>query len=106
MQVVESFSLVSVPFREAFSHPYISCFHLLLNGLNGVSVTCFCTFLTDSLPSFNWCALSVGGEELKWHQLARHQLMSQLRLDFSSHSKAKTNVKSTNLRKNGIYWYK
>ena len=31
-QVVESSSLVSVLFREAFSHPYISFFHLLGNA--------------------------------------------------------------------------
>ena len=30
LQVVESTSLVSVLFREAFSHPYISFFHLLV----------------------------------------------------------------------------
>ena len=32
LEVVESSSLVSVLFREAFSHPYISFFHLLVNG--------------------------------------------------------------------------
>ena len=32
LQVVESSSLVSVLFREAFSHSYISFFHLLVNG--------------------------------------------------------------------------
>ena len=31
----------------------------------------------DPLPSFNWCVVSVGGEELKRHQLAHHQLMNQ-----------------------------
>ena len=31
------------------------------------------------------------GEELKWRQLARHQLMSQQRPHFSAHSKAKSN---------------
>ena len=30
-QIVESSSLVSVLFREAISHPYISFFHLLVN---------------------------------------------------------------------------
>ena len=34
-------------------------------------------FYADPLPSFNWWAVSVGGEELKWRQLAHHQLMSQ-----------------------------
>ena len=30
LQLVESSSLVSVLFREALNHPYISCFHLLV----------------------------------------------------------------------------
>ena len=42
----------------------------------------------------------MGGEELKWRQLAHHQLMSQQGPYFSPHSKAKANDKSTNLRKN------
>ena len=37
-RVIESSSLVPVLFREVFSHPYISFFHLLVNGF---SVTCF-----------------------------------------------------------------
>ena len=37
LQVVESSSLVSVLFREAFKHPNISLFQLLVNGF---SVTC------------------------------------------------------------------
>ena len=40
-QIVESSSFVSVLFREAISHPYISFFHLLINGF---SVTSFRTF--------------------------------------------------------------
>ena len=44
----------------------------------------------------------MGGEELKWHQLAHIQLMSQQGPQFSPHSTAKTNDKSTFLRKNGI----
>ena len=39
-RVIESSSLVPVLFREVFSHPYISYFHLLVNGF---SVTCFRT---------------------------------------------------------------
>ena len=31
-RVMESSSLVPVLFREVFSHPYISFFHLLVNG--------------------------------------------------------------------------
>ena len=41
-QIVESSSHVSVLFREAISHPYISFFHLLVNGFSVIS---FCTFL-------------------------------------------------------------
>ena len=33
-QIVERSSLVSVLFREAISHPYISFFHLLVNGFS------------------------------------------------------------------------
>ena len=40
-RVIQSSSLVPVLFREVFSHPYISLFHLLVNGF---SVTCFRTF--------------------------------------------------------------
>ena len=36
----------------------------------------------------------MGGEELKWHQLAHYQLMSQQRPHFSPHSKAKANYKA------------
>ena len=31
-RVIESSSLASVLFREVFSHPYISFFHLLVSG--------------------------------------------------------------------------
>ena len=33
-QIVESSSFVSVLFRDAISHPYISFFHLLVNGFS------------------------------------------------------------------------
>ena len=33
----------------------------------------------DRLPSFNRWAVSLGGEKLKWRQLAHHQLMRQQR---------------------------
>ena len=42
MQVVESSSLVSVLFREAFSHPYISFFHLLVNSFVVLVSVLFC----------------------------------------------------------------
>ena len=38
LQVVESSSLVSVLFREAYSHPYISFFHLLVNGFSVIYI--------------------------------------------------------------------
>ena len=47
LHVVDSSSLVSILFREAFSHPYIF-FHLLVNSL---SVSSFRTFFEDPLPS-------------------------------------------------------
>ena len=61
LQVVESSSLVSVLFREVFSHPYISFFHLLVNG---VSVNWCHTFFDDPLPSFDWWAVLVSRKEL------------------------------------------
>ena len=48
LQVVESSSLVSVLFREVFSYPYISFFHLLVIFF---SVSNFRTFFKDHLPS-------------------------------------------------------
>ena len=44
----------------------------------------------------------MGREEIKWRQLTHNQLMSPQGPHFSTHSTAKTNNKSTNLRKNGI----
>ena len=98
LQVVESSSLVSLLFREVLNHPYISFFHLLVNGF---SVACFRTFFMDPYLLLRW-EVSVGGEEFKWRQLAYHHLMSQQGPHFIPHSKAKANDKSTNLRKNGI----
>ena len=37
-QIVESSSLVSVLFREVISHPYISFFHLLVNGFSVIII--------------------------------------------------------------------
>ena len=37
-QIVESSSLVSVLFREVFSHLYISFFHLLVNGFSVIYI--------------------------------------------------------------------
>ena len=54
------------------------------------------------LLSLYWLAVSVGGEELKWHQPAQHKQRSQQGPHFSPHSTAKTYDKSTFLRKNGL----
>ena len=35
-RVIENSSLVPVLFRELFSHPYISLFHLLVNGFSAI----------------------------------------------------------------------
>ena len=37
-RVIESSSLVPVLFREVFSHPYISLFHLLVNGFSVIII--------------------------------------------------------------------
>ena len=37
-RVIENSSLVSVLFREVFSHPYISFFHLLVNGFSVIII--------------------------------------------------------------------
>ena len=44
----------------------------------------------------------MGGEELKWRQLAHHQLMSQQGPPFSPHSKAKEAQISGKLVTSGI----
>ena len=67
-----------------------------------VLVLPLCPHYDDPLPSLYWWAVSVGGEELKWRQPVQHKLRSQLGPHFSPHSTAKTNDKSTFLRKNGI----
>ena len=41
LQLVESSSLVSLLFREAFSHPYISFFYLLVNGFSVIILHLF-----------------------------------------------------------------
>ena len=56
LQIVESSYLVYVLFREAISHPYISFFHLLVNGF---SVTSFRTFLKTPYLYYT-------GEQYRW----------------------------------------
>ena len=91
--VVESSSLVSVLFGEAISHPYISFFHLLVNGF--------------SVTSFHTVSKYTGGRGgTKMVSAKKNQLISSQGPHFSPRSIAKINGKSTNLGKNGIYWYK
>ena len=100
-QIVESSSLVSVLFREAISHPYISFFHLLVNDF---SVTSFHTFQRPLT-----FIILVGGIDgrggIKMASAKNNQLISSQRPHFSPRSTAKTNDRSANLGKNGIYWY-
>ena len=101
-QIVESSSLVSLLFREAISHPYISFFHLLVNGF---SVTSSRTF--SKTPYLYYTGGGIGGRGgIKMASAKNNQLISSQGPHFSPCSTAKTNDKSTNLRKNGIYWYK
>ena len=60
LQIVESSSLVSVLFREAISHPYISFFHLLVNGfsiiyIKYIFIKAVITFVTDSSVDVTAC---------------------------------------------------
>ena len=48
-QIVESSSLVSVLFREAISHPYISFFHLLVNGFSLTYIIMFICLQTKTI---------------------------------------------------------
>ena len=52
-QIVESSSLVSVLFREAISHPYISFFHLLVNGFSVIYVVLY-TEVSLSKKNMGW----------------------------------------------------
>ena len=56
-------------------------FILLVNGFSGTS---FRTFFCDTFLSLYWWAVIVGGEKLKWRQLAHHQLMSKPNTSFNS----------------------
>ena len=102
LQIVESSSLVSILFREAISHPYISFFHLLVNGFSLLVSILFRRPLT-----FILLVGDIGGQGgIKMESAKNNQLISSQGPHFSPCSTAKTNDNSTNLRKNGIYWYK
>ena len=59
LQVLESLSLISVLFREAFSHPYISFFHSLVNGF---SMTSYSIFLSTLYHHYIGMRIGVRGE--------------------------------------------
>ena len=62
---------------------------------NFVSILLLVSVLfVDPLPSFNWWAVSVGGEELKSRQLAHHQLMRQQEPHFVHTVKLKPIIKA------------
>ena len=69
----EPWSIFCYLFGEVLSQ------HVLFHLLYGFCVTTVRTF-DNPLPSLYWWAVSVGGEEFKWSQLAHHQLMSQPRI--------------------------
>ena len=56
LQVVESSSLVSVLFREALNHPYISFFQLLVNGFSVI-------YMDINTDNFTPLALHVRGNK-------------------------------------------
>ena len=94
LQIVESSSLVSVLFREAISHPYISFTSKWFF---------FTSFRTFSKTPYLYYTGGRGG--IKMASAKNNQLISSQGPHFSPRSTAKTNDKSTNLRKN-VYWYK
>ena len=61
-----------------------------------------CIFIFRTLLTTSYLHDFGGREEFKWHQLAHHQPMSQLRTSFNPHCTEKTNDKSTFHMKNGI----
>ena len=52
--VVESSSLVSVLFREAINHPYISFFHLLVNDFSVIIIGLEHINQLDKWTNFAW----------------------------------------------------
>ena len=50
-RVIESSSVVPVLFREVFSHPYISFFHLLVNSFSVIHI--YTDIMTDQIIKFS-----------------------------------------------------
>ena len=81
------------------------CHLLSIQQVNGFSVTSFRTF--SKTLTFIILVGGIGGRGgIKMASAKNNQLISSQGPHFSPRSTAKTNGKSTNLRKNGIYWYK
>ena len=55
-RVIESSSLVPVLFGEVFSHPYISFFHLLVNGFSVIIIIIIINFI---IKVFSECTEAV-----------------------------------------------
>ena len=83
-------------FHKSYFRQIASSLHLLFSYSSKFffSVTCFRTFFADPIPFFNWWAVSVAGEELKWRQMSHHQLMSQQGPHFSTCIKLKPIIKA------------
>ena len=60
LHIVDSLSLVSVLFREALSHPYISFLHLLVNGYSVINFRTFLKtpYLLYSGVRYRWAAMN------------------------------------------------
>ena len=58
-QIVESSSIVSILFREVISHPYISFFHLLVNGFSVIRIIInfkiFSSISSEEIPPRSAC---------------------------------------------------
>ena len=54
LQVLEGSFLVSVLFSEAFSHPYISLFHSLVNGFSVIYLHLFTSCKISGINSISW----------------------------------------------------
>ena len=68
-QIVESSSLVSVLFREDLSHPYISFFHLLVNGFSVIiriiNFKIISSISSDEIPPRSACKFGSFSPEVR-----------------------------------------
>ena len=75
-RVIESSSLVPVLFREVFSHPYISFFHLLVNGFSVIYIYIFINTIT-----LKFHKVEVFSVVMKTHNCLRRTYVSLPRID-------------------------